>query len=251
MPREEKKPSKKARKDTPRGIGRGTQRKAEEECCCFCLVTITSDREWLVKLCGDAPKKLKLSAEPFPRGGTYKWSVIKGADKVDILGTGTSKTIKLKAKKKSAAKLDTEIKVVYTVNCQQCEATIKLTVRKPTTMRDVQVHQPLINGYVRRVCYTVQDQFGEDLKEAGMKPREAMKETTRRNHDIGVFRTGNFKKTDASGSFYDYLSIRRRERQPVWADFLMVIDQKLSIGRCRVRHNILTYRSRDVTVARQ
>lgn len=225
--------------------GRGRQKKRE----CGCVVVITGENR-LVKLCGDREKKLRLVADGIPRGGKYEWSIIRGNNKVKITGSKKQKAVRLAPLLKSQTKNDVTIKVTYTKGDVKCSDTKTLTVLKPTSLRDTQELRRLSGtrqGYVRIVHYTVVDQFGDELTEAGMKPREKLRVTIPPNHKIGKFHVGNFRRTDGSGSFNDYLSIYRRKR-PVWPDLHMVIDQILTIGKCRVRHNTLTFKASDATV---
>ncbi len=225
----------------------GRKRGREKECAC--IVVITGENR-LVKLCGDREKKLRLVADGIPRGGKYEWSIIRGSNKAKISGSNKRKFVRIIPLLKSQTKNDVTIKVTYSKGDIICEETKKLTVFKPTSLRDTQQLRILSGarrGYVKIIHYTVLDQWGDDLTEAGMKPRERLRVTTPANHNIGRFSAGNFRLTDNSGSFNDYLHISRRGR-PVWPNLYMVIDQIFTIGRCRVRHNTMTYRATDATV---
>ena len=129
----------------------------------------------LVALCGDRVRNARLTADGIPRGGRYEWTITRGSDKVGIVGSSRRKNVRLKPKWESVVKNDVEIKVTYTKRGTRCEGTKKLTVFTPMKLRDRQTLRTLTGarrGYVRIVRYTVLDQFGDDLTEAGFKPRE-------------------------------------------------------------------------------
>ncbi|MEK6569849.1 MAG: hypothetical protein AABZ61_00655, partial [Bacteroidota bacterium] len=118
-----------------------------------------------------------LTAVGTPKGGTYKWDVTEGKEKVTL--TSNADKAFVKGKEPSKAELDVTVTVIYTVAGKSCTKSVKLTVVKPTKLelidewlfivKDGKVQEAKKNGVTQTtIPPDVQQDLDPVLKQEGL-----------------------------------------------------------------------------------
>lgn len=101
-----------------------------------------------------------------PAGGTYRWSVISGADKIDLQGDVNANSISIKPAQQSDSQGDVILHLAYTTSNGTAIAQVELTVYTPSSAMQISsvmnpFNGPTEYGYDFTVRYMILDQFGE------------------------------------------------------------------------------------------
>ncbi|HEY9205777.1 MAG TPA: hypothetical protein VIO58_07620 [Candidatus Methanoperedens sp.] len=109
---------------------------------------------------------LTLEGVGYPPGGTYIWSVLAGAEKVQLEGDITNRSLPIKPKQRSDSPGDVAIQLIYKTPDGTATARISLTVYTPSSTTQISTstktfNGPLEYGYIFTVRYRILDQFGE------------------------------------------------------------------------------------------
>lgn len=117
---------------------------------------------------GRGSPRIDLTAYGNPSGGSYRWSLVSGADKVDLEGDVTSQTIGLRPKKADCSKNDIIVKVDYSTSEGSASDQVALTVHKPTAAILVHREKNDFNGVMfQTICGTMYGQgpyYGYEVK---------------------------------------------------------------------------------------
>jgi len=210
---------------------------------------ITGPSELLIYCEGKAPNIHLKAAKNQPEGVTYKWEIISGSDKIGFVGGTTGASITVKGIKKSAARLDVEVKLNYMLGTKTCYDTHKLTVRKPTSL-DYSVGDQInhyhpdgsLFWYERYVTFTLKDQFGDTLAISGIPIEQTITvvEGMRGRPVIGR------AHTNEDGQFSDHIS----SRTPIPPNYYRKTYQVITAGGCDVGHFYHIFTATEVTVTR-
>jgi len=133
----------------------------------FQVLPIAANRKVVVNypVTYDSRLILPLQALVEPAGGTYQWSIVKGADKVKIVGDAQNSAIQLQGIAPSKKPDDVELKVTYYYYSRPYSTNIKITVQKPTSIIEresantVPYYAPLYYWYETTYHYQIMDQF--------------------------------------------------------------------------------------------
>ena len=170
-----------------------------------------------VSISGNAPTSLvvgtrgnqiALSASGSPAGGAYSWSTSSGHVS---LTNATSPSVTVTAASASSAQGDVTITVSYSLNGQQAQASIKLTVKSPTSLGLVSTTSQSSGncgtgsaGWMRIVQWQILDQFGGPIRLA-TDVADVINNSQPNTCGVGPATTGN-GFSNANGQFPDTFS---------------------------------------------
>lgn len=103
-----------------------------------------------------------------PPGGSFKWEIIQGEDKIKFLSASEGKLadhIVIQGTAPSEVSSDVEIKVTYTVNSQSAQDSGYVLVQKPSalTIFEKTPPEPYYDGYTTDYAFQVMDQCGNPV----------------------------------------------------------------------------------------
>ncbi len=112
-----------------------------------------------------------LNAKANPDGGTYKWEIVSGQDKIRFITSTENDYMVIQGIAPSQLKDDVVIKLTYTINSMTAEDTHHITVQEPTTI-DIVNGYPMPEGESTIYRYQANDQLNESIEIWGMEVTE-------------------------------------------------------------------------------
>jgi PKD repeat protein len=134
-----------------------------------------SDRKVVVNypVAFDSRLSLWIRLQTEPAGGTYQWSIVKGADKIKIINNPQNSDILIQGIAPSKKPDDVELKSTYTYHSQTFTGNIKLTVQKPTNLKEYKApdttleysifNPSQVSYYTTLYHYQIVDQFDQPI----------------------------------------------------------------------------------------
>ena len=201
---------------------------------------------------------LLLHADGTPLGGSYRWSLVEGADKVEILGATNTKTLQLHPKKPSQDRNDVVVRVDYSCDEGFAIDQVALTVHKPSyscvvsrTKRTFNGDMTIIvlsgkitlnngpyYGYETIIIYRILDQFNERFPTQILRLEEDVT-TVYVSHPSPFIESDYVSEPNAE--YYDHYATifekqpvpsnySARRRQVVRAEGFVILNQTLLYG---------------------
>ncbi|MFH1824697.1 MAG: hypothetical protein ABH873_05670 [Candidatus Firestonebacteria bacterium] len=186
------------------------------------------------------------------KGAKYKWEIIKGNENIAISPEDIYKSeVRIKGKKKSSKKDDTEIKITYTLELGSEKKTYeiikKITVQCPTSLKVVSTSNkieegPDLYGYTTLTTYQLINQFDEPMTVEGISIREKLKlveNPLKIPPENFKFDLNNFV-TDYEGKFIDRRYVI--QTAPLLPNFEAKFKQELLVNDIVIRKNEIIYK---------
>jgi len=186
----------------------------------------------------------QMDALASPPGGSFKWEIINGQDKIKFLSAAEGDLadhVLIQGIKPSGEYGDVAIKVTYTVDSQVAEASICISVLKPSAL-SVKSIGPLKTypvGYERVYHFQVMDHLGHPLTHKMSMDEKRKKGSTNYPKIKLPLRSGG-NVTNWNGVIDDLLAFP----YSVPADYFLNVEQQISVEgwddvgtRCQIYHS--------------
>ncbi len=207
---------------------------------------------------------LLLHADGTPSGGSYRWSLVEGADKVEILGATNTNTLQLHPKKPSQDRNDVVVRVDYSCDEGLASDQVALTIHKPSYSCVVSRTKRTFNGdmiitvhggkrtfnngpyygYETIITYRILDQFRERFPEQIIFLEEDL------TIEINPFNTPFIESdfiSEPNAEYYDFYAIIF-EKQPVPPNYVARVRQIVKAGGFIILNHTLLYGPADIVV---
>jgi len=185
----------------------------------------------------------QMDASASPPGGSFKWEITTGKDKVEFLSAAEGDLadhVKIRGTAPSdPAEMygDVGIKVTYTINSQIAEDTKYISVVKPSSLSVIKIEGPMPyeDGYEMDYYFQVMDQKGNALTHSMYWEEKRKKISCSDKKLWDIIKHWTWLKSRSGpinwdGTFIDKLAIRIS----LPADFFLQVEQENTVAGCDV-----------------